>query len=160
VRLAVAADMNPATLNRIEQGKANPNIRTLERLAEALGISLVELLADDSPKAQASLWPERSERREDVYEYTDEQRITQGFLRAHGIEANDSEILVLNQYIQLHERPPAELGIIVHVVEKGEPVDHERVRGILLYLLAKNLLDKEEVEAVSRKVYAGLVSTA
>lgn len=55
VRLAVAADMNPATLNRIEQGKANPNLKTLERLAEALGVGLVDLLVDDSPKAQAPL---------------------------------------------------------------------------------------------------------
>ena len=65
VRLAVAADMNPATLNRIEQGKANPNIKTLERLAEALGVGLTELLENESPKVQASLWPEEQpERRE------------------------------------------------------------------------------------------------
>ncbi len=69
VRLAVAADMNPATLNRIEQGKANPNLKTLERLAAALGVGLVDLLVDDSPKVQASLWPEEgSGRREEVYE--------------------------------------------------------------------------------------------
>ena len=53
MRLAVAADMNPATLNRIEQGKANPNIKTLERLAEALGVGLTELLENDSPKAES-----------------------------------------------------------------------------------------------------------
>lgn len=65
VRLAVAADMNPATLNRIEQGKANPNIKTLERLADALGVGLVDLLEPDSKKVQASLWPEEGlERRE------------------------------------------------------------------------------------------------
>jgi transcriptional regulator with XRE-family HTH domain len=60
VRLAVAADMNPATLNRIEQGKANPNIKTLERLASALGVGLVELLEDDSKKAQAPLWSDEA----------------------------------------------------------------------------------------------------
>lgn len=65
VRLAVAADMNPATLNRIEQGKANPNIKTLERLAEALGVGLVDLLADDSKKEQASLWSEEGPERRD-----------------------------------------------------------------------------------------------
>jgi transcriptional regulator with XRE-family HTH domain len=32
-KLAVMADMDPATLNRLEQGKGNPNIRTLERVA-------------------------------------------------------------------------------------------------------------------------------
>lgn len=62
MRLAVAADMNPATLNRIEQGKANPNIKTLERLADALGVGVAELF----PKAQASLWSgETAERRLD-----------------------------------------------------------------------------------------------
>ncbi len=50
VRLAVAADMNPATLNRIEQGKANPNLKTLERLAAALDVEV----GDFFPKVQRS----------------------------------------------------------------------------------------------------------
>jgi transcriptional regulator with XRE-family HTH domain len=50
VRLAVAADMNPATLNRIEQGKANPNLKTLERLADALGVEVGDLF----PKGRGS----------------------------------------------------------------------------------------------------------
>jgi len=50
VRLAVAADMNPATLNRIEQGKANPNLKTLERLAHALGVEVGDLF----PKGRRS----------------------------------------------------------------------------------------------------------
>jgi transcriptional regulator with XRE-family HTH domain len=50
VRLAVAADMNPATLNRIEQGKANPNLKTLERLAEALDVEVADLF----PKGRRS----------------------------------------------------------------------------------------------------------
>lgn len=56
VRLAVAADMNPATLNRIEMGKANPNLKTLERLAGALDITVSRLLEDDSPKVEPSLF--------------------------------------------------------------------------------------------------------
>ncbi len=155
-RLARESGVNRATINTAEQGKRSPGIGTLERLADALGVGV----ADFFPKAQASLWPERSERREDVYEYADGQRITQGILRAQGIEANDSEILVLNQYIQIHERPPAGPAVVAHVVKKGEHVDHERVRGILIVLLAKNQLGKEEAEAASRKVYAELVSTA
>src|SRR5215217_1289541 len=50
VRLAVAADMNPATLNRIEQGKANHNLKTLERLAHALGVEVGDLF----PKGRRS----------------------------------------------------------------------------------------------------------
>src|SRR5215207_8719356 len=48
-KLAVMADMDPATLNRLEQGKGNPNIRTLERVAEALGVEVSDLF----PKAPA-----------------------------------------------------------------------------------------------------------
>jgi transcriptional regulator with XRE-family HTH domain len=59
VRLAVAADMNPATLNRIEMGKASPNLKTLERLADALGVEV----GDFFPKFQASLWPEEEPQR-------------------------------------------------------------------------------------------------
>jgi transcriptional regulator with XRE-family HTH domain len=47
VKLAVMADMDPATLNRLEQGKGNPNLKTLERVADALGVEV----ADFFPKA-------------------------------------------------------------------------------------------------------------
>jgi transcriptional regulator with XRE-family HTH domain len=50
VKLAVMADMDPATLNRLERGTGNPNLRTLERVAQALGVEVAELL----PKAVAS----------------------------------------------------------------------------------------------------------
>ena len=49
VGLAVAAGMDPATLNRLEMGKANPNLKTLERLADALGVEV----GDFFPKAEA-----------------------------------------------------------------------------------------------------------
>jgi transcriptional regulator with XRE-family HTH domain len=49
VGLAAAAGMDPATLNRLEMGKANPNLKTLERLADALGVEVVEFF----PKAKA-----------------------------------------------------------------------------------------------------------
>jgi transcriptional regulator with XRE-family HTH domain len=50
VKLAVMADMDPATLNRLEQGKGNPNLKTLERVAKALGVEV----ADFFPKARSS----------------------------------------------------------------------------------------------------------
>jgi DNA-binding XRE family transcriptional regulator len=49
VKLAVRADMDPATLNRLEQGKGNPNLKTLERVAEALGVEVAEFF----PKASS-----------------------------------------------------------------------------------------------------------
>jgi transcriptional regulator with XRE-family HTH domain len=66
VRLAVDADMNPATLNRIEQGKANPNLKTLERLAGALGVEVVDLF----PKVQSPL-PEQEQWRPSLRTWID-----------------------------------------------------------------------------------------
>src|ERR671914_1404470 len=51
-KLAVIADMDPATLNRLERGTGNPNIKTLQRVADALDVSIAALLEDASPKAQ------------------------------------------------------------------------------------------------------------
>jgi len=58
VKLAVKADMDPATLNRIEQGKGNPNLRTLERIADALGVEVVDLLGKASGRSsrEPTLW--------------------------------------------------------------------------------------------------------
>jgi transcriptional regulator with XRE-family HTH domain len=57
-KLAVMADMDPATLNRLERGTGNPNLKTLQRIADALDISVAELVEDVSPKAQAPLFRE------------------------------------------------------------------------------------------------------
>src|SRR5215203_6465514 len=49
-KLAVMADMDPATLNRLERGTGNPNLKTLERVADALGVEV----ADFFPKGRRS----------------------------------------------------------------------------------------------------------
>src|SRR5919107_780559 len=56
VKLAVMADMDPATLNRLERGTGNPNLKTLERVADALGVEV----ADFFPKAPRRSSPEPS----------------------------------------------------------------------------------------------------
>jgi transcriptional regulator with XRE-family HTH domain len=53
-KLAVMADMDPATLNRLERGTGNPNLKTLERVADALGVEV----ADFFPKARPRSSPE------------------------------------------------------------------------------------------------------
>ncbi len=60
-KLAVMAGMDPATFNRLEQGKGNPNLRTLERVADALEVSVADLLEEEAGKADAppSPKPER-----------------------------------------------------------------------------------------------------
>lgn len=62
-KLAVKAGMDPATLNRLEQGKGNPNLRTLERVAGALGVGVAELLETPPGKGQVPLPFGDSERR-------------------------------------------------------------------------------------------------
>src|SRR5215212_2258108 len=44
VKLAARADLNPATVNQIERGMRNASPGTLHKLADALGVSLHELL--------------------------------------------------------------------------------------------------------------------
>ncbi len=59
-KLAVTAGMDPATLNRIEQGKGNPNLKTLEKLANALDVGITDLL-EPAPKVEAPPSPDRPE---------------------------------------------------------------------------------------------------
>jgi transcriptional regulator with XRE-family HTH domain len=49
--LADASGVNKATINQIEGGRRSPNVETLEKLADALGVELADLF----PKAQAPL---------------------------------------------------------------------------------------------------------
>jgi transcriptional regulator with XRE-family HTH domain len=53
VKLAARADLNPATVNQIERGVRNASPGTLRKLAEALGVSLVDLIEGNYPKAPA-----------------------------------------------------------------------------------------------------------
>jgi transcriptional regulator with XRE-family HTH domain len=71
VKLAVMADMDPATLNRLERGTGNPNLKTLERVADALGVEVADFFPKaGAPSSQGKLFnngPEE-ERRRDAYE--------------------------------------------------------------------------------------------
>lgn len=55
--LAQKANLNPATIMRIEKSRVKANVATLGKLAEALEISVTELaeLAEEAPKEIASL---------------------------------------------------------------------------------------------------------
>jgi transcriptional regulator with XRE-family HTH domain len=58
-KLAALADIDPSTVNQIERGAREPSPATLRKLAQALDVSLAELLEDASPKAprRSSLEP-------------------------------------------------------------------------------------------------------
>lgn len=51
-RLAARAELDPSTVNQIERGAREASPATLRKLADALEISLYELLEEESPKAQ------------------------------------------------------------------------------------------------------------
>src|SRR5215212_1037698 len=53
VKLAARADLNPATVNQIERGARNASPGTLRKLADALGVSLVDLIEGNYPKGLA-----------------------------------------------------------------------------------------------------------
>ncbi len=46
VDLAISAGIDDSSLRRIEEGKANPTVKTLAKIAKSLRVELVELFAD------------------------------------------------------------------------------------------------------------------
>ncbi len=92
-RLASESGVNKATINQIERGRRSPNLETLEKLADALGIGV----ADFFPKAQAPLWSDEPrerrpfnfrEAREGIEKYCErwEHLVSEGKLDGAAIE--------------------------------------------------------------------------
>jgi len=52
--VTAAIDMGAAQYSRIESGKTDPSISTLKKIAQALGITLAELFADDDKLAEVN----------------------------------------------------------------------------------------------------------
>jgi transcriptional regulator with XRE-family HTH domain len=130
-KLAVMADMDPATLNRLEQGKGNPNLRTLERVADALGVGVADLLGKASalPAPQKSLFNDlaREEQRAAVTELlsnrlehahlmrslaeTEQQarEMTLEELKVRGAELLDEKELALKAFLDSRRYFPLEM---------------------------------------------------
>jgi transcriptional regulator with XRE-family HTH domain len=45
--VAMSVNMDPSQYSKIEKGKTDPSVSTLERIAKALGVSLAELFQSD-----------------------------------------------------------------------------------------------------------------
>lgn len=88
-RLAVTAGMDPATLNRIEQGKGNPNLKTLEKLADALGVGIADLL-EEAPKAQAPSSPRPAKESHEERRHWKEE--TEEFIEKHEPLIQDQDL--------------------------------------------------------------------
>lgn len=52
-RLAARAELDPSTVNQIERGAREASLDTLRKLADALEVSLYELMEEEVPKTQA-----------------------------------------------------------------------------------------------------------
>lgn len=155
-RLAVEADMSVSGVSMIENGKRNLTTTTLAKLARAFGVEVGDLF----PKGQASLPDFEDERRATVYRFTGQQKVSVEKLREHGIEANDSEVHVLNQYIELHERPASGPVATWYVKKEDEPVDDERVKTLLAFVLWKGLLSQEQADAAGKALHAELAGNS
>ena len=46
-KLAGECGLAPESISRVERGRTRPSLRTLDRLASGLGVSLVDLLGED-----------------------------------------------------------------------------------------------------------------
>lgn len=141
--LAQESKTNVDTISGIETGQHEPRPSTLRKLAKALSIEVRDLFEESALAGKGDSGAESS-----VYQFSGEQRVTPEQLRERGIEPNDSEVHVLNQYLELRERPPTGPVVIWHVSKENEPVDHERVKTMLAYVLASGMLTEEETAAV------------
>jgi transcriptional regulator with XRE-family HTH domain len=147
VKLAVRADMDPATLNRLEQGKANPNLKTLERLAAAMDVEVADFFPKGDSRSQAE--PKLFDGRGEADERTPfEPEIMLEQLHIRGIPTNASEVSILGQCI-------GTLGG-ADLVE-DEPVAWERIGWLLAYVLAEGLLTEDEVEVARETTHRHLV---
>ncbi len=122
-RLAITAGMDPATLNRLEQGKGNPNIKTMEKIAEALSISVSELLEGEAPKAQAPPSLDSGERGHYPYPWMGDAlaRLIDGW------EQSLEEVEVNGRYA--HALAIAAMDALGAVLLMGEPGDTMRERA-------------------------------
>jgi transcriptional regulator with XRE-family HTH domain len=157
VTLADKSGVAEHTISRIEHG-ASLRPTTARKLADALGVAVTDLM--ESPPVLASVGKgEAPETGRTVYEFDDEPRVTREQLREHGIEVNNSELRVLNQHVQLHERPAEGPVAIGYVRKKDEPVDPDRIAMLLAYVI-HFILPKEKSEAWGEAARQELVASS
>ena len=148
VKLAVMADMDPATLNRLERGTGNPNLKTLERVAEALGVEV----ADFFPKA-----PRRSSLEPSLFNGLDEER-RRGVLAE--IRENFRETREgLELYCDAWERRIAVGDLdrepVQGFIEAGDPLIPAMIDAVMRELTAiSHVIDATDDDRVSEEMLA------
>ena len=151
-QLASQAGLTWSAIQRLEAGQVtDPHYSTLSSIAHVLGTTVAELVGEEKPAVLLDELPLGATRlgpKHTVYKFSEEPHVTKEQLAERGIEVNDSELRVLNQYIDLHERPASGPVAVGYVRKEDEPVDSERVKTLLAYVLASDMLTKEATAAV------------
>ena len=157
VKLAVMADMDPATLNRLERGTGNPNLKTLERVAEALGVEV----ADFFPKAarRSSLEPTllnglKEERRSPLSPWAEYARRMAAQIRDHTADPQSSAFSDAHAslfFVEERNRDAAELwGLLFEEELERETFDDEPLSALNAVLAAFEELTEALGEAQRR----------
>jgi transcriptional regulator with XRE-family HTH domain len=149
--VARRADIGLKAYGELERGIAtDPHFSTLAGIARALGLTVAEVVGEkpNVPLDELSPGETRLGPKHTVYKFSEEPRVTREQLAERGIEVNNSELRVLSQYIDLQERPASGPVAVGYVRKEDEPVDSERVKTLLAYVLASDMLTKEATAAV------------
>ncbi|MDP1821488.1 MAG: XRE family transcriptional regulator [Acidimicrobiales bacterium] len=152
--LATASGLSRSFVTRVEAGEGNPSLESLEKLANALGVSVVSLMAGGSgplPSRSGSHAPGRIDivrrRREDMRGWRTNEHLQLGFLRPGAqapleiaLEAGTSDP---DQPVLLEDHGGDEFGIVLdgsyelltadgrqQVLEEGDTI---RISGQVLH---------------------------
>jgi transcriptional regulator with XRE-family HTH domain len=135
-QLSVRSSVSPSMLSQMERGLTTPSLQTLKRIAEALGVSMFQILPDESPAAEASLVVRADSRRrvvlhEDQLVYDLLSPNTKGQLevwsgrmdggQAGPVSAHQSEefILVMSGQMEIT------LGVKSYVLGPGDSIQYD-----------------------------------
>ncbi|HHY17236.1 MAG TPA: helix-turn-helix transcriptional regulator [Firmicutes bacterium] len=135
--LSEKTGLSPAFLSEVENGKANPTLDTLRRIAKGLGLSVFDILTEDRPFFQVVRAKERrvitvteynvqfeqvstltpSARSQAVVAWLYPNACTSDEAQSHGLPSGSEEIaLILKGVVQM------EIGDEVHVLNEGDSV--------------------------------------
>ena len=132
-RLAARAELDPSTVNQIERGAREASPATLRKLADALGVSLADLL-EESPKAPApspettpvTALPDAEGRVDYRQLYLEKRQEHIDLIKEIIDEA--SEVMGTEDYEEFIKLPPEEQHRRIDYAERLTNLAHERLK--------------------------------
>jgi len=146
--LARAANLTSKAVGELDRGEIHdPHVSTLIRVAEALSVTVSDLIGEDRPVAMGEV----RRRRRIAREMAEAQRTVELMARErYGLD--DREAYVLAQYVRYEqqEEPEAFQAIIRPAPQEGQgSVDTEKIHVVLRDMIAQDLLNPEQVRAAA-----------